>query len=437
MNRWMVLLPIILLLSACAATPGVTDATPVQPSPTAAPPSATPVPPTPTAAPPTATPEVLRNPGESLDDFGRRIIPPGTQLVHPVLEGEFGPGAENVVVLFSANVEKGPYTAWVLVPHNGGYGVPYVLPQPKLLSDYLKWEVQAVLFAPVDGRPGDELIIMSDGYSGEGPSPTRIHSTWVYGWSGTEFRQLSDVTEALGDAYPAQAVRDRLAALGYGPLAPFTPPAGEPRLGETVTLTATGFTEDSQTPAYTLSAEVPVLQGSDDPRVTRFNAAIASLIQQEVDAFKAGQQDIQPQPGLPGSSLDVSGVLVASPGALLAFEVQVTGYYAGAAHPYHYVRTFNYDLSAGRTLTLDELFQPGAAYLDALANYCKDELDRNGMLLFPEGADPAADNYRHWSLTADGLQITFNEYEVAPYAAGPQAVLVPYDALKDMLAWQP
>ena len=49
------------------------------------------------------------------------------------------------------------------------------------------------------------------------------------------------------------------------------------------------------------------------------------------------------------------------------------------------------------------------------------------------GAGPHADNYRAWAITKKGLWITFDPYQVAAYAAGPQYVLVPYSALKDII----
>ena len=49
------------------------------------------------------------------------------------------------------------------------------------------------------------------------------------------------------------------------------------------------------------------------------------------------------------------------------------------------------------------------------------------------GASERADNYKAWAITKKGLWITFDPYQVAPYAAGPQHVLVPYSALKDVI----
>jgi hypothetical protein len=43
------------------------------------------------------------------------------------------------------------------------------------------------------------------------------------------------------------------------------------------------------------------------------------------------------------------------------------------------------------------------------------------------------ENYRNWNITPDGLMITFDEYQVAPYAAGPQTVTVPYSELRGLI----
>ena len=49
------------------------------------------------------------------------------------------------------------------------------------------------------------------------------------------------------------------------------------------------------------------------------------------------------------------------------------------------------------------------------------------------GASPQASNYQACAITKKGLWVTFDPYMVAPYAAGPQHVLVPYSALKDII----
>ena len=64
------------------------------------------------------------------------------------------------------------------------------------------------------------------------------------------------------------------------------------------------------------------------------------------------------------------------------------------------------------------------------AAYCKEQLNLRDIAYSEAGADPILENYRNWNITADGLLISFDPYQVAAYAAGPQTVLVPYGELQ-------
>lgn len=50
-----------------------------------------------------------------------------------------------------------------------------------------------------------------------------------------------------------------------------------------------------------------------------------------------------------------------------------------------------------------------------------------------KGAGANAENYESWTITKKGLAITFDAYQVGPYAAGPQHVVVPYSVVKDIV----
>jgi hypothetical protein len=120
--------------------------------------------------------------------------------------------------------------------------------------------------------------------------------------------------------------------------------------------------------------------------------------------------------------------LLSPPGSLFSLMFEVLTYYSGAAHPGTRHRTATHDLEAGLDLSLDQLFLPGADYLGALSDFCKAELAGRDIAFDASitGADSTAENYRNWNVTAAGLLITFEEYQVAAYAAGAQEVLVPY-----------
>jgi hypothetical protein len=62
-----------------------------------------------------------------------------------------------------------------------------------------------------------------------------------------------------------------------------------------------------------------------------------------------------------------------------------------------------------------------------------DDLDQQGVLEWKEGAEPRAENYQVWNITPQGLLVTFDEYQVASYAQGPQSVILPYQTLRPLL----
>ena len=125
----------------------------------------------------------------------------------------------------------------------------------------------------------------------------------------------------------------------------------------------------------------------------------------------------------------------------MLFRSTVSSYYSGAAHPNSYLEVINFDLKSGKQLKLAELFNPGTKYLHTIASYCIQELKKQtkgaeSMLddeWIQKGAAPELTNYDNWTIRKKGLGITFDSYQVGPYAAGPQSVLVPYSILKDMI----
>jgi len=95
-----------------------------------------------------------------------------------------------------------------------------------------------------------------------------------------------------------------------------------------------------------------------------------------------------------------------------------------------------------KVLKLADLFKPGSNYLQTLSAFSIKDLKRqakanaDSMLddqTVESGAGPEAKNFRSWTITKKGLAITFDAYQVGPYAAGPQSVMVPYATLKDVI----
>ena len=208
-------------------------------------------------------------------------------------------------------------------------------------------------------------------------------------------------------------------------------------VSQQVMLTSISFKEEGQSPIYTISAQTPKFAGSDDPRAQGFNKKVDDLIQGEIEYFRKNiLAQISISPVSTGSFFDAKYTVVFQNGELWSLKFDFMGYADGAAHPYHYSITFNYDLEHGKKLSLDGLFRPDSDYLEAVSSYCIFDLSKRDIGFyggFEQGAEPTPENYRNWNITPNGLMITFDEYQVAPYTAGAQTVIVPYEELQKVI----
>lgn len=209
-------------------------------------------------------------------------------------------------------------------------------------------------------------------------------------------------------------------------------------ISQQVTLANVPFSEvnpGNNFPSYTITSQTPQLTGSNDPRVQAFNQQVNGLVTKEVDVFRQNFQQLPVTSYSNGSSLDVTYILVSQVGDLWSFKFDIAFYSDGAAHPGLNSTTLNYDLGQGRELVLSDLFLPNSNYLEVIANYCTAELMKQPYSdsFFLDGAKPTLENYRNWNITPDGLLITFDAYQVAPGAAGPQTVVVPYSELQTVI----
>lgn len=115
--------------------------------------------------------------------------------------------------------------------------------------------------------------------------------------------------------------------------------------------------------------------------------------------------------------------------------------FSGGAHGMTYFEAFTFDLANDVELALDDIFQPGVAYLDEIAPMAIAALteqlgDMADAEWIAQGAGPLPENYQDWLLTPDALVFIFEPYQVAAYAAGPQRVTILLAELQDILAPQ-
>lgn len=203
--------------------------------------------------------------------------------------------------------------------------------------------------------------------------------------------------------------------------------------------------DNSKEKRYSIEAEYPEVQG--DSRFDGFNREARNLVTKDVGAFKAGENsdentgDAETLAETQNSSLDIRYEFRYATDDLISVEFTEASYERGAAHGNSLTEVLNYDVKNNRKIALGDLFS-AKNYLSVISNYCMKDLrdrakrDSESMIdedMMKSGASPQADNYRAVAITKKGLWVTFDPYQVAAYAAGPQYVLVPYSALKDLI----
>jgi hypothetical protein len=234
-----------------------------------------------------------------------------------------------------------------------------------------------------------------------------------------------------------------------------SPPSPDPVTTPTPTPTATAtptasiaspFAVRAETAAGTLrstgatwSTRTPQLVGPLDPTVlASIDAALATAVEGELAAFEARSE--APVDGLMGvDDLEMDFTVALLTPELLSLRLLTYTYASGAAHGGTVMRPWSFDLRTGERLSLDDLFADDAAYLPALARAARQRLlpalgfDRSSRAWVRDGTRPTQENYAGWALTDEGLQITFAQYQVAPYAEGMPVTVIPWPELAHLL----
>lgn len=214
-------------------------------------------------------------------------------------------------------------------------------------------------------------------------------------------------------------------------------------------ITTKQIKEENKQKRFAIDAEYPQIEGADTEGVKKFNQEVSALITKGVNEWRksAGQQqegEEDPMPDAEGDSYDIGYNVEFANDDIISVLFDNSIYEHGAAHPSNASDTFNYDLKSGKRIKLSDVFKPGAQYVRALSDYSIADLKKQARKDNPDepmltddeienGAAPEADNFSSWNITKKGLLITFDPYQVGPYAAGPQMVLVPYTALKEFI----
>jgi Protein of unknown function (DUF3298) len=193
---------------------------------------------------------------------------------------------------------------------------------------------------------------------------------------------------------------------------------------------------------YTNEANYPQLTVLTTEAARRFNRHIEDLITARIaDVRRQGRRLIREiqRKGEPertvGGLTTTYAILFASPDFI---SIIFTHSYEWTFHPIASFESVNYDLKAGRPLLLRDIFKPGAKYLPALSKASRaklvESLELSGVDSWMErGTAPAGKNFEAWNITPEGIIISFEDYQVGPYAMGAPSVTIPFTDLRNLL----
>ncbi|MEO8400543.1 MAG: DUF3298 domain-containing protein [Gammaproteobacteria bacterium] len=202
--------------------------------------------------------------------------------------------------------------------------------------------------------------------------------------------------------------------------------------------------EEDQQFSYTIDTKIPQIYADNlTAPAQEFNRLINESVKQSIQQFKnyvkADMPHMQTLPdAIKHNSLRIDydiDVVKPENQTIVSVRLSIEGMQAGRAHPYHMHKVFNFDLSKGKLLTLNDIFKPGTKYLTLFAKYSNKSLNEklHDKWMIAAGTAPTLKNYAHWNLEDDGILITFDEYQVAPYVDGPQEVEIPYTELRPLI----
>jgi hypothetical protein len=106
--------------------------------------------------------------------------------------------------------------------------------------------------------------------------------------------------------------------------------------------------------------------------------------------------------------------------------------YTGGAHGLQITKTFAFD-AVGTSIMQGDLFANPDTGLKAVATFVQKEIEKKKISdaeWIKDGAGATPDNYQSFIISDAGVTFIFDPYQVAPYAAGTQNILVPFTVFK-------
>jgi hypothetical protein len=190
------------------------------------------------------------------------------------------------------------------------------------------------------------------------------------------------------------------------------------------------------TPGYEFQFEYPTFREPDLAPVTVELEAWANQLLQEhrcehtLDEVSTSE--------IMGGPNELSGAfeIARSDATVLSIKFRLIRYRTGAAHSTGATITKTYVRNPLYRLELRNLFAPKSDFLNALSRISHERLsqgenrDEEWVL---RGTAPDLKHFRAFNVTKKGIVLTFDEYQVDCFAAGPQIVEIPAAELRSLL----
>lgn len=177
--------------------------------------------------------------------------------------------------------------------------------------------------------------------------------------------------------------------------------------------------------------KIPVISGMKNQAVQN---KINSQLAEDAENF-AGQIEKQADEEIP--QMKKSGLVVDRYTARTSYEVTyhrnrllsipiMFMQYTGGAHGLEVKRAYNFDLTNGKNLTLEDLFKPGTDYKGIINAEIRKQIQANPDKYFSgQNGFRGIKDDQDYFLSGDALVVYFQEYEIAPYAAGCPEFKIP------------
>lgn len=187
---------------------------------------------------------------------------------------------------------------------------------------------------------------------------------------------------------------------------------------------------------YEIQLNYPELQGYEDQEVLKEWNEQLSIAVPEVDAIKKAADEMTVDGKFTGTApyeYNESYTIEHNKDAYVCITTYVYEY-MGGAHGMTVQQTYHFDLSKGKSLKLEDFFKSDSDYETTINQVVEQGIKEADYAYYlgDEGF-PGITEDTNFYFAQDGLHVYFQQYEIAPYAAGLPEFVIPYEAIDEEL----